>query len=68
MREERLRRRECDRLRREKLMKKRHTKLVNHCPCLAYEYPHFGNGTLGRQRANDRNRCAEQHKELEYLH
>ena len=68
MREERLRRRECDRLRREKLMKKRHTKLVTIALALAYEYPHFGNGILGRQRANDRNRCAEQRKELEYLH
>ena len=32
---------------------------------LAYSY--FGNGTLyrlARRRANDRNRCAEQHEEL----
>ena len=47
VREERLGRRECDRLiRKRETNEKRHTRLVNLCPCLSLLIIHnFGNGT-----------------------
>ena len=64
-REERLRRkRENDRLRSErKTNEERHARFIN----LTLPYSHFNNGTsyrIARRSGNDKNRHAEQHKEL----
>ena len=64
VREEGLRRRECDRLKRKReTNEKRHTRLVNLCPRLSLLIIHIS--VMALHKANDRkNRRAEQYEEL----